>query len=231
MRGRRNDPLNLWNNGSILARAFLFSSLVAIGPASGLAGEPRAVTEVIDGETLKLSGGEKVRLAGIDVPASSSNAKLRDDIMGTGQDGAVLIAAGKDAAKFLRKLLKGQKVVLEYAAEGKKRSRTRRAYVYHYLDPRLNMEIPKTWHAELAPDPGERQLRVFLNATLVREGLARARNDPPDLKFGALFSKLQEEAKTEKRGMWAAAVLPIVPAAPGIDPRNAEPVQSSKVSR
>ena len=51
---------------------------------------------------LKLSNGEKVRLIGIDVPASSKNVKLRDDIKNTGKDAPTLIAAGKNAAKLLR---------------------------------------------------------------------------------------------------------------------------------
>ncbi|OGX14116.1 MAG: hypothetical protein A2351_08210 [Omnitrophica bacterium RIFOXYB12_FULL_50_7] len=166
------------------------------------ASDPVIVTSVIDGETLQLSNDEKVRLIGIDVPASSKNVKLRDDIKNTGKDAATLIAAGKNAAKFLRKLLKNEKVVLEYDAGEKDKSGRRWAYIYFYLDPKLNMEIPEAWYAELSPETEERQLRVFLNATMIRSGYALMKIIPPNVKFQDLFSKLQDEAKEQKRGMW-----------------------------
>jgi len=166
------------------------------------ASDPVIVTSVIDGETLQLSNDEKVRLIGIDVPASSKNVKLRDDIKNTGKDAATLIAAGKNAAKFLRKLLKNEKVVLEYDAGEKDKSGRRWAYIYFYLDPKLNMEIPEAWYAELSPETEERQLRVFLNATMIRSGYALMKIIPPNVKFQDLFSRLQDEAKEQKRGMW-----------------------------
>lgn len=167
------------------------------------ASDPLTVTSVVDGETLELSNGEKVRLIGIDVPASSKNVKLRDDIKHTGKDAPALIATGKNAAKFLRELVRNKAVVLEYDTEEKERSGRRWAYVYFYLDPRLNMEIPEDWYAELAPEIKERQLRVFLNATMIRKGSASMKIMPPNVKYQELFSRLQEEAKTQKRGLWA----------------------------
>ena len=161
------------------------------------------VSSVVDGETLELSNGEKVRLIGIDVPASSKNVKLRDDIKNTGKDAPTLIAAGKNAAKLLRELIRNKTVVLEYDIEEKERSGRRWAYVYFYLDPRLNMEIPEAWYSELVPETKERQLRVFLNATLIRQGYASMKIVPPNLKYQELFSKLQDEAKAQKRGLWA----------------------------
>jgi len=160
------------------------------------------VVSVIDGETLELSNGETVRLIGIDVPASSQNVKLRDDIKKTGKDGLRLIAVGKDAGKFLRKLIKNEKVLLAYDVQEKERSGRRWAYVYFYLDPRRNMEIPEEWYAELSPGVGERQLRVSLNATMIKAGYAFMKVIPPNVKFRELFSRLQDEAKEQKRGVW-----------------------------
>ena len=185
---------------SVQSLFFIFLLLLPLSRCQ--AADPVTVASVIDGETLQLSSGEKVRLIGIDVPASSKNAKLRDDIKNTGKEGPVLIAAGKNAAKFLRKLIKNEKVVLEYDAQEDERSGLKWAYVYFYLDPHLNMEIPEAWYAELSPGTGERQLRVFLNATLIKEGYALRKIIPPNVKYQALFSKLQEEAKAQKRGLW-----------------------------
>ncbi len=180
----------------------LGSSLLTFGACQ--ASDPITVTSVIDGETLQLANGEKVRLIGIDVPASSKNVKLKDDVKSTGKNAQTLIAAGKDAAKFLRKLVKKEKVVLEYDAEEKEKEKSGRrwVYVYFYLDPHLNMEIPEDWYVELSPETEERQLRVFLNATLIKMGCAPMRIIPPNVKYQELFSKLQDEAKEQKRGLW-----------------------------
>ncbi len=182
------------------ALVFTFSLIMPFSPCQ--AADSFTVASVIDGETLQLSNGETVRLIGIDVPASSKNVKLKDDIKNTGKDSPTLIAAGKNAAKFLRKLLKNKKVVLEHDALEKEKSGRRWAYVYFYLDPHLNMEIPEGWYAELSPGTEERQLRVFLNATMIRSGYASMKIVPPNAKFQELFSKLQEEAKAQKRGLW-----------------------------
>jgi micrococcal nuclease len=167
------------------------------------ASDALTVASVVDGETLELSSGEKIRLIGIDVPASSRNVKLRDDVKNTGQDALTLIAAGKNASKFLRELIRNKTVVLEYDNEEKEKSGRRWAYVYFHLDPHLNMEIPEDWYAELVPETKERQLRVFLNATMIRKGSASMKIVPPNVKYQELFSKLQEEAKAQKRGLWA----------------------------
>lgn len=185
-----------------LARGFVAAFLILVPMNLCQASDPLTVASVIDGETLQLSNGEKVRLAGIDVPASSGNVKLRNDMKITGKDAETLMAAGKSAAKFLRKLLKNEKVVLEYDVKEKEKSGLQLAYVYFYLDPHLNMEIPETWYVELSPGTGERQLRVFLNATMIKAGLASAQIILPNVKFQGLFSKLQEEAKAGERGLW-----------------------------
>ena len=147
--------------------------LIVLPFRSCQAADPVVATSVVDGETLQLASGEKVRLIGIDVPASSKNAKLRDDIKSTGKDGPTLIEAGKNAAKLLRKLIKNEKILLEYDEKEKEKSGRRWVYAYFYLDPHLDMEIPAEWSVELSPGTGERQLRVFLNATLIKSGYAQ----------------------------------------------------------
>lgn len=180
--------------------AFVLGAMLPLSPCQ--AEDPVKVTSVIDGETLQLSSGEKVRLIGVDVPASSKNVKLRDDIKATGKDAKTLIAAGKGASRFLRKLIKNENVGVEYDARTEEKSGLKWGYVYFYLDPHLDMEIPETWYTELSPKEGERQIRVFLNATLIREGYARMKILPPNVKFQGLFSKLEAEAREQKRGLW-----------------------------
>ena len=185
-------------------KAIVLSFILAVLTAASVcsAAEPVSVAGVIDGETIQLTSGEKVRLIGIDVPASSQNVKLREDMKSTGKDAATLTAVGKNATKFLRKALKNENVVLEYDASGKDKSGRRGAYVYLYLDPQRNVKIPEDWYAELIPDTQERQLRVFLNATMIRTGYAQAMTPSLDVKRQELFLKMQKEAQEQKKGLW-----------------------------
>lgn len=45
--------------------------------------------------------------------------------------------------------------------------------------------------------------RVFVNAELIRNGLARTYTKPPNVKYADLFVRLQEEARAQKRGLWS----------------------------
>jgi micrococcal nuclease len=47
---------------------------------------------------------------------------------------------------------------------------------------------------------------TFVNETLVREGFARASNYPPDERYKDRFKEAEEEAKNNKRGLWADGV-------------------------
>jgi len=44
---------------------------------------------------------------------------------------------------------------------------------------------------------------TFVNAELVASGYAQAATFPPDVAFADLFSRLQEEARQNGRGLWA----------------------------
>lgn len=53
------------------------------------------VTRVIDGDTIKISNGAKVRLIGIDTPESYESAKLLRDMRRSGKDAATIKSMGK----------------------------------------------------------------------------------------------------------------------------------------
>ena len=58
----------------------------------------------------------------------------------------------------------------------------------------------------------------MVNATLVRDGYAQASSYPPDVKYQALLSTLQAEARDAGRGLWGAACepTPTATAAPAV---------------
>ena len=89
----------------------------------------------------------------------------------------VLEAYGLEAWQANRELVEGKKVRLERdVSETDKYGRLLR---YVYVDD------------------------VFVNAELVRRGLAEARAYPPDTKYQDYLEKLEQEARAAGRGMWA----------------------------
>lgn len=46
---------------------------------------------------------------------------------------------------------------------------------------------------------------VMVNAELVRLGYAQASSFPPDIRYQALFARLQQEARAAGRGLWGVS--------------------------
>ena len=119
------------------------------------------VTQVIDGDTIAIEGGYKVRYIGIDTPEIYPK----------------LEAYGMEALEANRKLVEGKEVRLEWdVSETDKDGRLLR---YVYVDD------------------------IFVNAELVRQGLAEAKAYPPDIKHQDYLEELEAEAREAGRGIWA----------------------------
>jgi len=74
------------------------------------------VERVIDGDTIKLTNGERVRLIGIDTPESHENDKAMRDSKRTGQDLETINRMGQEAMEFAKELVKfGFEVSLKFA--------------------------------------------------------------------------------------------------------------------
>jgi len=135
------------------------------------------VTRVIDGDTIVLADGERVRLVGIDTPETHFNKKLERDMKHTTRDYKTIIALGKKATEFTRGLVLGKKVRLEFDIE--KRDRYKRLLAYVYL-----------------PDGR------MLNDEIVRAGYAKIYTFPPNVKHVDKFIESQKEARENNRGLW-----------------------------
>jgi micrococcal nuclease len=156
------------------------------------------VTRVVDGDTLVLSNGQKVRLTGIDTPESSNNAKTRRDSQRTGKDIQTITGQGKEAARFVRKMIEGKEVRLEFDVQKHDRYGRELVYVYDVETLKFHPEY-KTTQGVLTTADNE----IFLNGSIVRSGYAMPMTIPPNVKYADLFKKLYQEAKTNKRGLWA----------------------------
>ena len=175
--------------------------------------EVYTVQRVVDGDTLKLSNGERVRLIGVDAPESSNNPKLRRDVKRTGQVANEIIGMGKRAKKFTQNLIKGKTVRLEFDVQQRDKYGRLLAYVYIPMRPltrfeKLNiqdgdfmhdyasMRVPAKSFEEKNAEP------TMLNAYLVENGFAQVMTIPPNVKYADLFLKLQREARENGRGLW-----------------------------
>lgn len=115
------------------------------------AAELYRVEKVINGHTLLLSNQKKVRLIGID---ASSDA----------------------AADFLRNLVEGKGVTLEY--------------------DQVREDTDGNWLAYVLV------IETFLNATLLHAGYAVPLAMPPNTAHDELFKSLYEDALLNQRGLW-----------------------------
>lgn len=136
------------------------------------------VERVIDGDTLRLTNGEKVRLIGIDAPESKPNPRAEKQGEREGKDLKTILSMGKESSKFVRSLVKpGDQVGIEFDVE--KRDRYRRLLGYLYLSNGR-----------------------MLNEEIVRAGYANLLTHPPNVKYQKRFLSAYREARENKRGLW-----------------------------
>jgi micrococcal nuclease len=137
------------------------------------------VTKVFDGDTLRLADGEKVRLIGIDAPEMYESDKLYRDIQSTGQDMQTIMALGRESYQFTKQLVEGKRVRLEFDIEKRDKYGRLLAYVF----------IPAN--------------ELFLNAEIIKQGYAEPMTISPNIKYADYFQGLYQQARENKRGLWA----------------------------
>jgi micrococcal nuclease len=128
---------------------------------------------VIDGDTVELADGRRVRYIGVDTPETHRReggrwVKAREPF-------------GRAAMAANRQLVEGRRVRLEYDVQTHDRYGRVLAYVY-----------------VVRPDGSER----MVNEELVREGLAQPLTIPPNVRYAERFVALAREAREANRGLW-----------------------------
>ena len=136
-----------------------------------------SVKRVVDGDTLLLDNGERVRLIGIDTPELHESAKLERDAQRSKQDAREIQEMGKRAYEFTKKLVEGKRVSLEFDVE--KQDRYGRLLAYVFLKD-----------------------GTFVNNEIVKQGYASLMTFPPNVKYADSFRNSLQEARENKRGLW-----------------------------
>jgi len=135
------------------------------------------VTRAVDGDTLVLETGERVRLIGIDTPEMHESNKLYRDSDRSQQDIETIKALGRQSYEFTKRLVEGKRVSLEFDVE--KFDRYKRMLAYVYLKD-----------------------GTFVNAQILKQGYASLMTYPPNVKYADLFTRLYREARENNRGLW-----------------------------
>ncbi len=136
--------------------------------------EASLVRTVTDGDTIELENGEKVRYLGIDTPEMMRRV------------GTAWVYDPKpyaeEATRENRALVEGKKVRLEF--DQVKRDRFGRLLAYVYVRMGALAE------------------EIFVNAHLIRKGLAKPLSIPPNTRYAEHFEKLALQAEREGLGLW-----------------------------
>ncbi len=180
----------------------IFCSIVLILIACSAHAQTYTVERIIDGDTLKLTNGERVRLIGIDTPESQPNDKAQRDSERTGQDLETINKMGQEATEFVKGLIKPrQEVRLEFDVQERDKYGRLLAYVFLGICPNdtLCKYEAVAWHEYKKLDGLPYN---FINATIIKAGYATPMTIPPNVKYADLFKELYEEARNEGRGFW-----------------------------
>ncbi|MBF0594386.1 MAG: thermonuclease family protein [Candidatus Omnitrophica bacterium] len=143
-------------------------------PVTGLV----RVERVVDGDTIKLVGGERVRLLGIDTPELHESAKLLRDAQRSGKDIKTIQKLGQRAKDFVNPLLAGKNIRLDFDIE--KRDKYGRLLAYIYLED-----------------------GTFINKVIIENGYAVPLTIPPNIKHADEFKELYRTARAKGLGLWA----------------------------
>ncbi|MFA5145387.1 MAG: thermonuclease family protein [Candidatus Omnitrophota bacterium] len=135
------------------------------------------IKRVVDGDTLVLENGERVRLIGIDTPEMHESNKLSRDARRSGQDRKTIQKLGTRAYEFTKNLAEGKRASLEFDVE--KRDRYGRLLAYVYLKD-----------------------GTFLNAEIVKQGYASLMTISPNVKYSSMFLELNRQAREGHKGLW-----------------------------
>jgi micrococcal nuclease len=135
--------------------------------------EAVTVERVVDGDTLKLTDGRRIRLIGVNTPESTKRTE----------------EYGKEASQYTTSKLNGKHVWIQ-----KDISETDR---YDRLLRIVWVDIPTD-----DMDEKEIRTKMF-NADLVINGYAEPSTFQPDVKYSDYFIKFAREAREQNTGLWA----------------------------
>lgn len=147
--------------------------------------EEVVVERVVDGDTIVVSGGQKVRLILVDTPETKHPKKGVEYF-------------GKEASAYTTSQLTGKTVYLQKDVSETDRYGRLLRYVW-IARPSSN-------------NPSNDEVAsLCFNATLIKNGYGKLATFPPDIKYVDLFKSLERQARQANTGLWAGGTAPEAP--------------------
>lgn len=158
------------------------------------------VSRAVDGDTLKLSNGQTLKLASINAPEIHNTTRLHEEAKRFGKEIWAYRNIGGDAHKRVERILTlgNQKVRWETGAESFDESGNLFAYVYVPVD-RLEEGVQPDERVFFARTGG---YEIFLNAYLVNMGYAEVTSKESSDRYRDVLFELEQEAKDNQLGIW-----------------------------
>jgi micrococcal nuclease len=152
----------------IIILPIIYLSCISNREKSNLS-EYLVVKSVVDGDTFWADDGSekgvKIRLIGVDAPETRNTGRKKVGFY------------GQQSKDFLKRVIIGKKVRLEYDVN--KTDKYNRTLAYVFLTD-----------------------GTFINAELVEQGFATVMTIPPDVKYADRFVKLERKARKNNIGLW-----------------------------
>jgi len=165
--------------------------LLGFGEFIGLEG-PVELVRVSDGDTIvvRFEGSEEsLRLIGIDTPEKFASTKLEQDAAASPLSKEEIQVLGEAASSFVKTLLRGKTLYLEFDASERDRYRRLLVYVY-FRDAEGDFVFD---------DSSFKQL----NLEIVKAGWAEPLTIPPNVRYANDYLEAANLARQSNKGMWA----------------------------
>lgn len=134
------------------------------------------VSRVVDGDTVELEGGDRVRMIGVNTPETVKPGEPEQPY-------------GKQASDFTKSQIQGKRLFLETDVQEKDQYGRILGYLYTQ-EPKNQDELEK----------------YMFNAILLREGYAQLMTIQPNSKYADTFVKFQRQAREGNKGLWALGI-------------------------
>jgi micrococcal nuclease len=187
----------------------VFVLVLLVSARSLLADEIYIVSQVVDGNTLELSSGERVRLIGVHSPALYDEKGNRNAAISLDVDPGQYSSYAQPAGQFLHDFIfkHGGQLVLRYDsgnADREHRDQYRQLLAYAYLPLGPDGATPLLKMA--GNFMVDKEAGVLVNGSIIRSGLAAVDLDA-DYHYKKMFTEMEQEARKNKRGIWSSATL------------------------
>ena len=163
--------------------------------------ESMTIERVMDGDTFRLSNGQKLKLAGVNAPELHDTPKLPQEARRFHKEVWAFRSLSDQAERLAQRLVRetNKEILVESSTQTVDEQGNLLGYIYM---PVSKLDSETIVDGETVTEQNGRY-QVFLNAYLLRIGLAELTPSTLDPKYQDLFSRLELEAKKNKKGLWS----------------------------